>query len=225
VRLLGIDLLIRNRRRGHTAPTRRTRQCVLRNVGAGADYLEFKTIVVPARDDARLLLSPSAAKQFARDFSDATVRDGVELFRAIRFLAQRMNEASAKWLSAYALSSTKFNYLAVLYARRRTGLSARELGTSVRTSSGTVTTMLDSLERERLIARKRHPGDARCIIIRLTPKGERLYRAAAEAQHAGIAAAVEALGTERMHALVQLSVDAGNALHDASALPSEAMRA
>lgn len=169
--------------------------------------------MTPARDDARLLLSPEAAEQLAQDFPDELLCDGVELFRAVRFLAQRLNEATTAWLAPYNVSSTKFNYLAVLYARRKTGLTAGELGTSVRTSSGTVTTMLDALERERLIARARHPHDGRSVVIKLTAKGERLYRACAEAQHAGIVAVMEALGDERARKALKLLVETGNALH------------
>lgn len=169
--------------------------------------------MTPARDDAKLLLSAQAAEQLSRDFPDEALLEGVEVFRAVRFLAQRMNEATSAWLAPFNVSSTKFNYLAVLYARRKTGLTAGELGNSVRTSSGTVTTMLDALERERLVARYEHPSDGRSIVIKLTPKGERLYLECCGPQHEGIVAFVEALGSTRARKLLKVLVEAGNALH------------
>lgn len=171
--------------------------------------------MTPARDDAKLLLSAEAAQQLSRDFPDEALLSGVEVFRAVRFLAQRMNEATSAWVGPYNVSATKFNYLAVLYARRKSGLTAGELGNSVRTSSGTVTTMLDALERERLVARYEHPSDGRSVVIKLTPKGERLYIECCRTQHAGIMAFIEALGPDRARKLLKVLVEAGNALRGA----------
>lgn len=173
--------------------------------------------MTPARDAAGLLLSAEASEQFSTDFPDAAVRDGVELFRAVRFLAQRMNEATAAWLSDRGMSATKFNYLAVLYARRSRGLTAGQLGAAVRTSSGSVTTMIDALERERLVVRQPHPSDGRSVVIKLTAKGERLFRGCAQLQHERVVEVLEQLGSQRGRDLLHLLVEAGNALHDVAA--------
>lgn len=166
-----------------------------------------------AKDDARLLMSEAARQQFARDFPGTEVTQAVQLFRAIRFLAQRINESQTVWLTPYGVSATKFNYLAVLYVNRREGLSAGDLGASVRTTSGTVTTMLKALEREGLVARDMHPTDGRSVVLRLTTKGAQRYLKCAKAHHAFIVAILEELGVERSESLLKLLIEAGNALH------------
>lgn len=192
-----------------TVKTRKSRQ----------PFLQFRVRLTAnwrpemVHDEAKLLLSPKVSRQLSHDFPDETLLDGVQLFRAVRFLAQRMNEATSSWLAPFGVSSTKFNYLAVLYSNRDTGLTAGELGASARTSSGSVTTMIDALERERLVARHGHPTDGRSVVIKLTAKGERLYLDSARAQHDRLITVINALGTEKTQRLLRQLVEAGNALH------------
>lgn len=165
------------------------------------------------RDDVELVLPPKKRTQFLEDFADEELLQGVELLRAVRFLGQRINEATSLWLSPYGVSATKFNYLAVLYVKRKEGgMTAGELGASVRTSSGSVTTMIDVLVREKLALRRAHPTDRRCVLIRLTARGERLYRVCAEAHHARVSEITGLLGVAKGQSLLKLLTEAGNAI-------------
>src|SRR5580698_1130701 len=111
------------------------------------------------RKRPRTLLIPkdqldALVRDFGKDFNPANAR----LFFAVRALAQRINDRANEWLAPLETTATKFNYLAVLYAKRATGLTLNELSTFVHTSNATVTSMIDSLEREALVARSQNPG-------------------------------------------------------------------
>jgi DNA-binding MarR family transcriptional regulator len=166
-------------------------------------------------DSAKLLITPASLEQFLRDFPEQVdAARAVQVFRAVRFLAQEMNEATTQWLAPFGVSATKYNYLAVLYVNRHRGLTATELGASVRTTSGSVTTMLDALERERLVARHPHPTDRRSVVIKPTARGSNLYVRSAEASHKFLVEVLAGLGPKNAQLLLDLLVKTGNALHD-----------
>ena len=99
-------------------------------------------------DRASVLIPPAHVEQSRRDFPGAYDAPRIQVFHAVRALAQRMNDATSGWLAPFGLSAAKFNYLVILYARRDGGLTANELGALVHTVSGTVTSMIDGLVRE-----------------------------------------------------------------------------
>lgn len=164
------------------------------------------------QDDAALLLSDASLRQFAVDFDDSDVIKAVQLFRAIRFLAQRINEYQTAHLAQFGVSATKYNYLAVLYVHRQTGVSAGDLGHYARTTSGSVTTMIKALHREGLVQRDQHPTDGRSVVLSLTPRGSRLYLKCAKLQHQFVVRALSELGWGKADRLLQLLVETGNAL-------------
>lgn len=164
-------------------------------------------------DDARLLLSAHGAEQFAQDFPGEDLFDGFQLFHAVRFLAQRMHDATSLCLQAYGLSATKFYYLALIYLRRKRRLTAGDVAVAARTTNGSVTTMLASLERDGLVVRRSDPADTRFVIVTLTPKGTRIYRECAGVRNEQLEAFSNVLGLKKTRALLALLVEAGNALH------------
>lgn len=68
------------------------------------------------------------------------------------------------------------------------GTNPRELSRASLITSGAMTTRLDRLERSALVERAPEPADRRAVLVRLTPKGERL----AERALAAVLAADEA---------------------------------
>jgi MarR family 2-MHQ and catechol resistance regulon transcriptional repressor len=81
-------------------------------------------------------------------------------------------------------------------------LSQRELGRKLLRSGGNITTVIDNLERRKLVARKRNREDRRVVTVDLTSVGRRLIekvfpvhaRAVAQAMEALTAAEQEELG-------------------------------
>jgi MarR family transcriptional repressor of emrRAB len=165
-----------------------------------------------ARDDAKLLFSGDVLEQLRKDFPAEDAIDGMQLFRALRLLARRMNDATTALLQPLGVSARKFNYLAAIHGHRRRGVTSGDLGALVRTTSGSVTVMLDTLEREGLLMRHANPADGRSIIIKLTPKGAQLYLKAAALRHKLVHDIAAELGRERVAQFIELLVETGNLL-------------
>ena len=116
-----------------------------------------------------------------RVFRSTEFIHAVQVFRGVRMLSHRMNEASADWLAPHDITVAQYNFLAALFQHDRDiGLSSRDIGKYMHTTSGTVTSMTHTLEREGLVKRTEHSTDRRSIMVKLTPKGRRRFVAAAE---------------------------------------------
>jgi DNA-binding MarR family transcriptional regulator len=167
-----------------------------------------------ASDDERLLVPAREIEQMLLDFPGAYDPLSIQLFFSIRALGRRINDAASAWLAPFGLTATKYNYLAVLYANRATGLSPTEIGGGVHTVSATVTSMIGALEREKLVMRAKHRSDGRSAVIRLTKRGERLFHDAATTHHENISAIVRTLGPGEARELLTAVLKLGTALHD-----------
>jgi DNA-binding MarR family transcriptional regulator len=75
----------------------------------------------------------------------------------------------------YGLSTGTFNVLMILEGAPEP-LCPWEIGERLLVTRGTVTGLLDSLERAGLITRSRHPEDRRMLLIELTEAGRALLR-------------------------------------------------
>jgi DNA-binding MarR family transcriptional regulator len=164
-------------------------------------------------DELGILISAPAAAELAAHFESPAFVDAVQVFRGVRMLSHRMSEASTEWLAPHDLTVAQYNFLAALFwSDREAGLSSRNIGRHLHTTSGTVTSMTDTLERAGLVRRTAHSSDRRSIVIKLTPKGRRRFAAAAETQHARVVAALGELSPDEVRALLALLVRAGNSL-------------
>jgi DNA-binding MarR family transcriptional regulator len=101
---------------------------------------------------------------------------------------------------------------ALFWSDREAGVSSRDIGKHLHTTSGTVTSMTDTLERAGLVRRTAHSSDRRSIVVKLTPKGRRRFVAAAQTHHARVAEALGGLRPDEVQALLALLVRAGNSL-------------
>ncbi|HXL40963.1 MAG TPA: MarR family transcriptional regulator, partial [Actinomycetota bacterium] len=96
-----------------------------------------------------------------------TSADCVQSLQRIEgLLAGRMNNR----LRPYGLSTATFNVLLELF-RAGGSLSPCDIGEQLSVTRGTVTGLLDSLERQRLVRRTPHPKDRRMLLIELTNEG------------------------------------------------------
>ena len=57
-----------------------------------------------------------------------------------------------------------------------TDIEARHVAAEAGISKGTLTGVLSTLESRELLTRRTHPGDARRVLVALTPRGEELMR-------------------------------------------------
>lgn len=163
-------------------------------------------------DLAKILIPPAHIAQSMIDFPDDYDVESIQVFHAVRALAQRMNDRTSEWLTPFGLSAPRFNYLAVLYACRERGLSPNELSALVHTVSGTVTSMIDSLVRMGLAVRNDHPSDGRSTVVVLTRQGERLFEKAAKAHHLHVRNALRHLPSTDAKRLLRSLVVIGDTL-------------
>jgi DNA-binding MarR family transcriptional regulator len=174
-------------------------------------------------DRLEVLISAPAVAELSRSFGTDFL-GAVQIFRAVRMLSHRMNEASADWLASHQLTPAQYNFLAVLFMHgRKTGVSSRDVGKSLHTTSGTVTSMTDTLEQSGLIKRAPHPSDRRSIVLKLTRKGERRFIEAAHTHHARAVTAMHDLTNGEVQTLLTLLARAGNSLGALLEHPGEAI--
>jgi DNA-binding MarR family transcriptional regulator len=67
------------------------------------------------------------------------------------------------------VNSTDLRCLEILVDAGDAGLTPRAIADGLALTTGSVTTMLDRLERAGLIVREPHPSDGRRLVVRLTP--------------------------------------------------------
>ncbi|MEW2516321.1 MarR family transcriptional regulator [Streptomyces sp. NPDC046870] len=83
-----------------------------------------------------------------------------------------------------------------MLAQARKPLRMRDLSEMAGIAARTATTIVDSLERDGLVERVRHPQDRRAFLVRLTEEGLRCHREAEEIDRLALAEATAALDAD-----------------------------
>lgn len=112
-------------------------------------------------------------------------------------LAGRLNHR----FRPYGLTTATFNVLIVLWTSGHS-LSPCEIGERLFVTRGTVTGLLDSLERQRLVRRLPHPEDRRMLLIELTEEGCRLLSRLLPEHYQGMADMLACLSDPEKAALI-----------------------
>jgi DNA-binding MarR family transcriptional regulator len=151
---------------------------------------------VVARRLGALLFAASEAAQLAGNAALEPLGIGVKHFGVLTFVTHE--EAGAPGDSVHE----------VLAGRRASGaqaLSQQAIADALRIDRTTMVSLIDDLERMRLVRRERNPADRRAYTIRLTAKGRELQRRAERALDEAAAAFFAPLGEEEQEAMrVQL---------------------
>jgi len=90
------------------------------------------------------------------------------------------NEARRRLRAAFDMSLSRFDLMAQLDANDN-GLRMGEISDRLMVTTGNITGLTDELEAEGLVERRADPRSRRALLVRLTPKGRKLFRAAAQA--------------------------------------------
>lgn len=107
----------------------------------------------------------------------AAIGDHAVLKLWLRMLASTTQieaEIRKRLRERFDISLARFDYMAQVY-RYREGLKMRVLSRYLMVTGGNVTGLTDELEREGLVVRESSPDDRRAWIVRLTPKGRKLF--------------------------------------------------
>lgn len=111
--------------------------------------------------------------------------------RAIRSLIQTAEHAGK--LLAVATGLTPSQLVVLQEVARQTETAAGAIATAVRFSQATVTNLVDRLEQEGLVVRRRGEQDRRQVLVSITPKGKSTVLAAPDLLQDKFQARYEAL--------------------------------
>jgi DNA-binding MarR family transcriptional regulator len=106
----------------------------------------------------------------AQEFINAD-DDTLEAFWLFFHVARQILSTFQNRLERYGLSDGKLVILILLRHAPNNTLTPSELAERCEVTRGTITGLLDGLERSGLIARKNHPEDRRMLTIQLTEQG------------------------------------------------------
>lgn len=95
----------------------------------------------------------------------------INLIRTESLLAAELNNR----FRPFGLTGSTFNVLMILDGEAEP-LSPHEIGERLLVTRGTVTGLLDTLQRQGLVKRVPHPGDRRMLLIELTDKAHAVLR-------------------------------------------------
>lgn len=97
----------------------------------------------------------------------STLNAFIKLMRASESINMRLN----KHLSDVNLTVSQFGTLEVLH--HLGPLNQRSIGEKLLKSGGNITMVIDNLEKQGYVIRKKDPSDRRAVLIHLTKEGER----------------------------------------------------
>jgi len=125
----------------------------------------------------------------AQRTSLATVRELVRAYQAF-------SSYSETFVRQYDLTPAQFDVIATLGNTQ--GLSMGDIGDKTLITKGTLTGVVDRLEKKGLVTRETPPENRRSVIVSLTTEGDELFRQVFPAHIADIHQHLEAVDTSEM---------------------------
>lgn len=97
------------------------------------------------------------------------------------YLPYLLNRAGARIADAFSkevrpLGATLQMWRVLAALRERNGSRMGDLSETTSIEVSTLTRLVDSMEKKKLVARRSDPADARAIVLHVTPAGQRLTR-------------------------------------------------
>ncbi|GAC1332671.1 MAG: MarR family transcriptional regulator [Mycobacteriales bacterium] len=117
-----------------------------------------------------------AARLWERELGPA---DDMAVVTSIMRVQQLLQAAVDATLKPRGLTFARFEALTLLMFSRSGALPMAKMGERLMIHPTSVTNIVDKLEQGRLVQRTPHPTDRRTTLVRLTPAGRRVARAAA----------------------------------------------
>lgn len=151
-----------------------------------------------ARDSIPIRLGPA----FERSWPAASI-GAVECIMNLLRTADWASARHASLLRPYDLTTTQLGVLAILYDAGEP-IPHHVIGTRLLTKAGTVSWLVDGLERRGLVRRVPHPTSRRTVLVALTEEAVPLVREILPLLHAADRAMVADLNAEEQETLVSL---------------------
>jgi DNA-binding MarR family transcriptional regulator len=155
-------------------------------------------------EDSEILLPDPVVAHYARTQPDIFEPTAAQTFFIVRATAQRMNDVSLSWLEPLGLTPLSFNVLSFLRAAHDGAMSLSAISRSLHTRPATITSLIDSLERDGWVTRAAHPRDRRTTLATLTPQGAAIVERASREQHRRIASVLSDVEPAERQQLVAL---------------------
>ena len=111
------------------------------------------------------------AESFAQQFPEADALSCQNVTNLLR-LAGHAGQATTELFRPFGLSPSGANVVTTLMSGER-AMTPAELASQLLLTTGTITSVLHTLERDGFIRRKQHPADGRKTLIELTAKARR----------------------------------------------------
>jgi MarR family 2-MHQ and catechol resistance regulon transcriptional repressor len=128
----------------------------------------------------------------------------VEVFDALQQSAMITAREVYRFLSPHNLSVSQFRTLEVLY--HQGPLCQRDISEHVVKTTGTMTTVIDGLEKKSLVQRVRDKNDRRRYNVELTPEGKQLIERMLPKQTEAIKQVMEKLTAKDLEHLKRISM-------------------
>jgi DNA-binding MarR family transcriptional regulator len=119
----------------------------------------------------------------------------VDLLAAYQYLQSQNNRLAARL--SHELGVGPADLRALLYLYDTTDATPKDVATRVEQTTGSVTALLDRLERSGHIVRGPHPGDRRKLTLQLTNSGRRIVDAVKAPYQTAFAGVVSGTDTDR----------------------------
>lgn len=111
------------------------------------------------------------AESFAQQFQEADALSCQNVMNLLR-LAGHASQATTEMFRPFGLSPSGANVLTSLISEGKP-MTPAEVASQLMLTTGTITSVLHTLERDGFIRRKQHPVDGRKTLIELTAKARR----------------------------------------------------
>ncbi len=102
--------------------------------------------------------------------------DACELFLTVVRTGDAVAAIEAQYLSRHGISPGRFAVMMLLSMEECVMLKPSELAESTGVTRATMTGLLDTLERDRMVKRSADPKDRRALRVSATPEGKEIFR-------------------------------------------------
>ena len=156
------------------------------------------------------LARPGEADAFEHEYPSARWLD-MRVMRQLQLAGAKADALVTKVARRYRLSHAALNALAVIEGAGGP-VPAGQVSAQMHISTATMTTVLDTLERNGYITRQPDPGDRRRVLVDVTPSAQALLDQVLPAVQQVVTATLSPLGDQALLGLLQALTAASDAL-------------
>jgi DNA-binding MarR family transcriptional regulator len=132
----------------------------------------------------------------------------------IRRTSDRLQHYAQQLFKPHGVTPTQYNVLRILRGAGDAGLRCSEIGERLVSSDPDITRLLDRLQKQKLIRRKREPKDRRVIYATITAEGLRLLKEMDPIVNEGMKEVLGHMSREKLTALIALLEEARRDMAD-----------